>query len=76
MKQYQCITKDEDFFLKSSNEILTNMKHFQEVCNVTLVSQDNERIRALKVVLASQDSCLFKPKKKKCVLMVGNNIGR
>ena len=39
--------------MKSSSEILKNMQHLEEVCNVTLVSQDNERIRAHKVVLAS-----------------------
>ena len=39
--------------MKSSSEMLKNMQHLEEVCNVTLVSQDNERIRAHKVVLAS-----------------------
>ena len=33
--------------------MLKSMKHLEEVCNVTLVSEDNERIRAHKVVLAS-----------------------
>jgi hypothetical protein len=33
--------------------MLINMQHLEEVCNVTLVSQDNNKIRADKVVLAS-----------------------
>ena len=33
--------------------MLKNMQHFEEVCNVTLVSQDTNRIRAHKLVLAS-----------------------
>ena len=53
MKQYQGITKDGEFFLKSSSKMLKNMQHLEEVCNVTLVSQDNNRIRAHKLVLAS-----------------------
>ena len=28
------------------------MQHLEEVCDVTLISEDNERIRAHKVVLA------------------------
>ena len=53
MKQYQGMTKEREFFLKISSKILKNMQHLEEVCNMTLVSQDNERIRAHKVVLAS-----------------------
>ena len=31
--------------------MLKNMQHLEEVCNVTLVRQDNDRIRAHKLVL-------------------------
>ena len=33
--------------------MVKNMQHLEEVCHVTLVSEDNERIRAHKVVLPS-----------------------
>ena len=33
--------------------MLKNLQHLEEVCNVTLVSDDNEGIKAHKVVLAS-----------------------
>ena len=38
---------------KKFMENVKNMRHLEEVCNVTLVSEDYERIRAHKVVLAS-----------------------
>ena len=53
MKQYQGMTKEREFFWKVQEKFWKNMQHLEEVCNVTLVSQDNERIRAHKVVLAS-----------------------
>ena len=36
----------EKYFEKCSSEMLKNMQHLEEVCNVTLVSQGNDRIRA------------------------------
>ena len=51
MNQYKGITKDGIFLLKSLSEMLKNIQHLEEVYNVTLVSQDYERIRAHKVVL-------------------------
>ena len=39
--------------MNSSCKMLKNMQHIEEVCNVTLVSQNNERIRTHKVDLAS-----------------------
>ena len=41
----------EKCFEKCSSEMLRNMQHLEEVCNVTLVRQDNDRIRAHKLVL-------------------------
>ena len=40
-------------FQRNSSEILGGMRYLEEFCDVTLVSEDNERIRAHKVVLAS-----------------------
>ena len=40
-------------FQKSSSDMLRNMKDLEEFCDVTLVSDDGDRIRAHKVVLAS-----------------------
>ena len=53
MKQDHIITKDRNIFLKSLSEMLKSMQHLEEVCNVTRVREDNERIRAHKVVLWS-----------------------
>ena len=52
MKQDQVFTKDREFFLNSSSQMLKNMQLMKEVCDVTLVSEDNERIRAHNLVLA------------------------
>ena len=46
-------------FQKSSSDILRKMKHMEEFCDVTLVSDEGMRIRAHKVVLASA-STLFR----------------
>jgi hypothetical protein len=40
-------------FQKSSSDMLRKMKDLEEFCDVTLVSDDGNRIRAHKVVLAS-----------------------
>ena len=46
-------------FLNNSSDILARMKCMEEFCDVTLVSEDGERFRAHKVVLASA-STLFR----------------
>ena len=33
--------------------MLKNMQHMENFCDVTLVSEDNERIRAYNVIMAS-----------------------
>ena len=53
VEQYKGFTKMEKCFEQCPSEILKNMQHLEEVCNVTLVSQDNDMIRAHKLVLAS-----------------------
>ena len=39
-------------FQSNANDILGRMKHIMELCDVTLLSDDGERILAHKVVLA------------------------
>ena len=46
-------------FQKSSSDMLRKMKHMEEFCDVTLVSDEGMRIRAHKVVRASA-STLFR----------------
>ena len=70
VKKYQVITKVKEFFLKNSSEMLKNMKHMEEVYSVSLVSEDNERIRAHKMVLASVNT----PSSKCSILMTGIHV--
>ena len=64
LSHYKCIKQDGrqqlipmmNMFQKNSNEILRKMQDLEEFCDVTLVTEDNKRIRAHKVVLASASS--------------------
>ena len=52
MKQGQDISEDGEIFWNIQAKCKKkNMLHLEEVCNVILVSEDNERIRAHKVFL-------------------------
>ena len=44
VKQDQDISEDREFFEKFKQNVKKNMQHRKEVCNVTLVSEHNERI--------------------------------
>ena len=45
-------------FQKSASYIMKEMKYLEEFCDVTLGSEDKERIRAHRVVLASASTTL------------------
>ena len=47
-------------FQSNANDILGRMKHIEEFCDVTLLSDDGERILAHKVVLASASTIFRK----------------